>query len=120
MPTFRYSLTGRWWKGNTHLHSTASDGGKSFAELAALYRGAGYDFLCRTDHWTASDAGADEAAYPLVWLDGIELDGADASGAEYHVVALGTFQGIERGLGLARADRENFYVPAQKNTLRNH
>ena len=47
--------------------------------------------------------GADEAAYPLVWLDGIELDGADASGAEYHVVALGTLRGIEREMGLTRA-----------------
>jgi hypothetical protein len=100
MPAFRYATTGLWLKGNTHLHSTASDGGKTFAELAQLYASAGYDFLCRTDHWVASDARADPQAYPLLWLDGIELDGVDSTGASYHVVALGSFRGLEREMGL--------------------
>lgn len=100
MTTFRYSLTGNWYKGNTHLHSVASDGGKTKAELAAMYSAAGYDFLFLTDHWVASRASADPAAYPLAWFDGLELDGRDALGSVYHVVALGTFDGLEREMGL--------------------
>jgi len=107
MPTFRYHLDGNWYKGNTHIHSTASDGGKDFSDLARLYAEAGYHFLCRTDHWVASQAGAvgpDGGPFdPLVWLDGIELDGWDQTGACYHVVALGAFQGLDRDIGLEEA-----------------
>jgi len=53
---FRYDTSGQWYKGNVHVHSTASDGGKTLAEMAEMYASAGYDFLCRTDHWVASDA----------------------------------------------------------------
>ena len=35
MASTRYTLTGNWYKGNTHLHSTASDGGKTVDELAS-------------------------------------------------------------------------------------
>ena len=102
MPEFRYSMPGRWWKGNTHIHSTASDGGKTFAELAELYHNAGYDFLYRTDHWVASDTRSDKEEYPILWLDGIELDGVDSTGSSYHVVALGSFQGLQPGMDLQR------------------
>ncbi len=103
MPQFRYPMTGRWWKGNTHIHSTLSDGGMNFRELAELYRGAGYDFLFRTDHWVASDVCSDPEEYPLLWLDGVELDGDDATGVGYHVVALGSFRGIVPGMNLQQA-----------------
>jgi hypothetical protein len=103
MPEFRYANPARWWKGNTHIHSTVSDGGKNFVELADLYTAAGYHFLFRTDHWVASDVRSDSAPYPLLWLDGVELDGVDSTGAGYHVVGLGSFQGIERGMGLEAA-----------------
>ncbi len=110
MNSFRYDGSGSWYKGNTHLHSTASDGGRSFAELAALYHSAGYDFLFRTDHWVESDAGQDGEAAPLLWLDGIELDGRDATGAYYHVVCLGRVAGLRREDGfeacLAAARRQ--------------
>ena len=99
----RYSTTGTWYKGNTHLHSTASDGGWTFAELAQAYAGAGYDFLFRTDHWVCSDVAADSDDYPLLWLDGIELDGRDDAGSYYHVVGLGSFGGITREMGLVAA-----------------
>ncbi len=98
--TFRYDTSGRWFKGNTHLHSTASDGGRTFTELADLYASANYDFLFRTDHWVCSDAAADGAPHPLLWLDGIELDGQDRTGAGFHVVCLGAVHGIRREDGL--------------------
>jgi hypothetical protein len=92
MPVFRYRTRGNWYRGNCHIHSTASDGGKTFAELAQMYAQEGYDFLFRTDHWVSSDVEGDENEYPLLWLDGIELDGRDHGGSSYHVVCLGRFE----------------------------
>ena len=103
MRSFRYDTSGAWYKGNTHIHTPASDGGKPVAEVAEMYAGAGYDFLYLTDHWVASDVAADAADYPLLLLDGIELDGEDDSGASYHVVCLGRFTGIAREMGLMAA-----------------
>lgn len=103
MQRSRYGASGNWYKGNVHIHSTASDGGRTFAQLAEMYAEAGYDFLCRTDHWAASDAAADPDGYPLLWLDGVELDGRDETGAWYHVVCLGRVGGIERGMELVAA-----------------
>jgi hypothetical protein len=98
--TFRYDTSGQWFKGNTHLHSTASDGGKTFAELAELYASADYDFLFRTDHWVNSDTASDSTSFPLLWMDGVELDGHDAKGSYFHVVCLGKVDGICRENGL--------------------
>ncbi len=103
MNRFRYQQSGRWYRGNTHLHSVASDGSKTFAELADLYSGAGYDFLFRTDHWVCSEVGNDVEASPLLWMDGIEIDGRDALGANYHVVCLGTLKGLDREIGFQAA-----------------
>ena len=41
---------GRWFKGNLHAHSTVSDGTKTPAERAQMYRAHGYSFLALTDH----------------------------------------------------------------------
>jgi hypothetical protein len=100
---FRYDTSFSWYKGNTHLHSTASDGGKDFPELADLYYAAGYAFLFRTDHWVLSDVESDRADYPLLWLDGVELDGQDPTGADYHVVCLGNLSGLKEEDGLEAA-----------------
>lgn len=109
MKTFRYAARKHWFKGNTHLHSTASDGAKTFAEIAAMYASTGHDFLFRTDHWVASNVASDREEYPLLWLDGVELDGLDHKGTPYHVVCLGRVEGISRADGLVaglRAARE--------------
>ena len=103
MPTFRYAMNSNWYKGNTHIHSTVSDGGKNFVELAQIYAEAGYHFLFRTDHWVTSDARSDTQSYPLLWLDGVELDGVDHTGAEFHVVALGSFEDLDYQAGLEKA-----------------
>lgn len=100
---FRYGPVQNWFKGNTHIHSLASDGGKHFSELAEMYAGAGYDFLFRTDHWVSAAVRTDKTRYPVLWLDGLELDGVDETGAAYHVVCLGTFKGIAREMGFPAA-----------------
>jgi hypothetical protein len=86
---FRYHTSGRWYKGNTHVHTTASDGGKTLPEVGELYAGAGYDFIFVTDHWVASDVEGESLSSPLLWLDGVEIDGRDDTGALYHVACLG-------------------------------
>jgi hypothetical protein len=103
MLSFRYNMTGRWWKGNCHIHSPYSDGGKTFAELAQMYAAQGYEFLFHTDHWVASDVESDPAQYPLLFLDGLELDGRDWGGNEYHVLCLGSFKDIRREMGIVGA-----------------
>ena len=45
-----FSQPGRWYRGNLHTHTTASDGEQSVTERCAAYRAAGYDFLAITDH----------------------------------------------------------------------
>ena len=100
MTITRYRPGGRWFKGNTHIHSTVSDGGKTFAQLERMYAGKGYDFLFRTDHWRASNVRAGAQAGKLLWMDGVELDGKDHTGAAYHIVGLGTFHGIDQADGL--------------------
>ncbi len=100
MSTFRYNLNGRWFKGNCHIHTPASDGGTSVAGLSAMYAGQGYDFLCRTDHWVASDVAADTEEYPLLWLDGVELHGRDYGDSYYHVLCLGKFTGLDERMGI--------------------
>jgi hypothetical protein len=101
---FRYLKTEKWLKGNTHIHSTKSDGGQDFAQLARMYASKGYDFLFRTDHWVASDVKAESESYPLLWLDGVELDGfLKDTGSTFHIVCLGSFKELTRELGLERA-----------------
>jgi hypothetical protein len=103
MKSFRYDCSGKWFKGNTHIHSAVSDGRLDFKELAELYSKAGYDFLFRTDHWASSDVNVDSEDYPLLWCDGVELDGRDSAGSSYHVVCLGHFDEFEREKGFDAA-----------------
>lgn len=100
---FRYKTSGSWYKGNTHLHSTVSDGGKTLEELAQLYADEGYDFIAYTDHWASSDVNSLDIDVPIMLLDGIELDGFDDTGAYYHTVCLGKTEGLQR---------EDGFVPA--------
>ena len=100
----RYNITnGKWFKGNVHIHSIVSDGGKSFSEIAELYASLGYDFLYRTDHWVASDVGTDTSHYPLLWLDGIEIHAKGQSNSIYHILCLGTLAGISNEMTIKTA-----------------
>lgn len=50
MATTLFSSTGGVYRGNLHGHSTHSDGRNSPAEVVELYRAAGYDFTCLSEH----------------------------------------------------------------------
>ena len=95
MSTLRFPSEGGWYKGNTHIHTNRSDGGMEPHATAELYAGAGYDFIAFTDHWVPSRI-ADDPEYPLLVLDGVELDGNDENGVYYHVVCIGGFRNVRR------------------------
>ena len=44
----------RWWSGDLHMHTIHSDGDWTIAELISSARNSGLDFICITDHNTAS------------------------------------------------------------------
>ncbi|MFQ6048559.1 MAG: PHP domain-containing protein, partial [Phycisphaerae bacterium] len=68
-----FAIDGRWFRGNTHSHTTGSDGALSLEQRCAAYRQAGYDFLVITDHDVVGPA------------EPIDLDGLLAiPGAELH------------------------------------
>lgn len=52
------SNTATWYRGNTHAHTTNSDGDSSPAQVAARYRELGYNFLYITDHNKLTDVDA--------------------------------------------------------------
>jgi len=74
-------------KGNLHVHSTLSDGGKTREELIAMYREAGYDFLAFTDHSIFSDA-SKLSTPDFLCVDGVEMHGRGRDGTGVHVVAV--------------------------------
>jgi predicted metal-dependent phosphoesterase TrpH len=110
-PTF--SAPGRFWKGNIHTHSNASDGVRSPEAVCATYREAGYDFLALTDHFMA------KYGFPIVdtrpfrtghftTILGAELHApATQLGEIWHILAVGLptefapLQEGETGAGLA-------------------
>ncbi|MFF4254273.1 CehA/McbA family metallohydrolase [Streptomyces sp. NPDC001663] len=90
-PPSRAAGRGRaWYRGDCHLHSWHSDGRRTPAEIAALARSAGLDFINSSDHNTqASHAHwAPEAGDDLLILLGEEVTTRNG-----HVLALGTDPG---------------------------
>ena len=64
-----------------HTHTTLSDGHKTPAEVAAIYKAAGYDAIALTDHW--------------VYGEGGELEGlCILSGCEYNVSGVDEWMGV--------------------------
>ncbi|WP_435838632.1 CehA/McbA family metallohydrolase [Streptomyces achromogenes] len=79
-----------WYRGDCHLHSWHSDGRRTPAEIAALARAAGLDFVNSSDHNT-------NAAHPH-WADAADDDllvllGEEVTTRNGHVLALGTDPG---------------------------
>jgi hypothetical protein len=84
-----FALSGRWYKGNLHAHTTNSDGRLSPEEVIALYRDAGYDFLCITDHEVVTQTKAGQDSEFLL-LPGAELNGGRSEiGERFHVLGFG-------------------------------
>lgn len=79
-----------WYRGDCHLHSWHSDGRRTPAEIAALARAAGLDFINSSEHNTHSSHPhwADHAGDDLLIMLGEEVTTRNG-----HVVALGTDPG---------------------------
>lgn len=52
------SWSGSWYKGNTHTHTTESDGDSPPEHVALWYKQNGYDFLVLSDHNVFTDPAA--------------------------------------------------------------
>ncbi|UCB42248.1 MAG: PHP domain-containing protein [Dehalococcoidales bacterium] len=100
---FRYDCSGKWFKGNLHMHTTLSDGRLTLAEACALYAERGYDFISITDHRVPFVGAESGEQFPIMILDGIELDGRDDQGSGYHAVCIGDVGGISRDMDLTEA-----------------
>lgn len=75
----------KWYKGNTHTHTTNSDGRLTPNEAIELYKSKGYDFLCLTDHYKQSEP---VDCSEFLQLSGVELDCMKEHSA-YHIVGIG-------------------------------
>lgn len=60
-----------FYKGNTHAHSTQSDGRLSPEEVFETYHSAGYDFLALTDHWHVN---SEQRYKGMLVIPGVEYD----------------------------------------------
>ncbi|MEU1593873.1 CehA/McbA family metallohydrolase [Streptomyces sp. NPDC005708] len=90
-PPSRAKGRGRaWYRGDCHMHSWYSDGRRTPAEIAALARAAGLDFINTSEHNTHSSHAhwADQAGDDLLILTGEEVTTRNG-----HVLALGTDPG---------------------------
>lgn len=90
-----FAAPGRFWRGNLHMHSTASDGAHPVAEACAAYAREGYDFVAMTDHFLpqyghpVTDT-RDCARPGFITLAGAELhQGRLRNGELWHIVAVG-------------------------------
>ncbi len=91
-----------FYRGNTHAHSTRSDGRLSPEEVFETYRSAGYDFLALTDHWKVAE---EERYKGMLVIPGVEYD-FDFQTQVLHLVCLyqraGDAHGISRGISHLR------------------
>lgn len=83
-----FKQQGQWYRGNTHSHSTESDGQLSVSDRFSAYRDAGYDFLVLTDHRKVNDV------EPYSTSDFLAISGSEVhpsnpyGGGTYHFVAI--------------------------------
>jgi hypothetical protein len=83
-----FTRPGQWFKGSLHIHSTASDGERTPAEVLDWYCNQDYHVLALSDHDVLSKPQV--VAEDFITLGGIEVEGVDPASGLYHLVGLGT------------------------------
>ncbi len=95
-----FEQPGRFYKGNTHTHSTNSDGQVTAEQRRDAYRQRGYDFLVMTDHRGVTPVEG-LSGDGFLTVPGIEVHPPNPYGGElYHIVGIGVSEFID-------ADRMN-------------
>jgi hypothetical protein len=95
MGTEAFAAPGKFWRGNIHTHSNRSDGRHGPEEVCRIYREAGYDFLCLSDHFQAKYGFPVTDTRPFrtsrfTTLLGAELHApANSHGELWHILAAG-------------------------------
>lgn len=86
----------RWFKGNTHCHTTNSDGDESPEGVVKWYKDHGYHFLVITDHDVLTDIKplVTEDTDNFLLIPGEEISGRH-NGKPIHLNALNTTKHIE-------------------------
>jgi hypothetical protein len=90
-----FSLPGRFLRGNTHSHTTHSDGALPLEHVVQRYKESGYDFLAITDHFLPAYGFPLTDARPyqterFTPISGVELHAPrTANSALWHITALG-------------------------------
>jgi len=85
MATFAITVdppSGPWFRGNTHTHTTQSDGDSSPEVVTAWYHDAGYNFLVLTDHNKLVDPATVTLPNPCR-EDFILIPGEEVTGSKY-------------------------------------
>lgn len=82
--------SGKWYKGNTHSHTSLSDGRLTPETLTEKYKMNGYHFIAITDHWLYGIHQKLQSKDFLV-LGGVEFDVSVVPNSKrtYHLVAIG-------------------------------
>ena len=89
-----FKQPGQWYRGNTHSHSTESDGRLPIADRFAAYREAGYDFLVLTDHRKVNDI-SNYSEDGFLAISGSEVHPNNPYGGDtYHIVAINIHERI--------------------------
>ena len=89
-----FKQSGQWYRGNTHSHSTESDGRLPMADRFAAYHEAGYDFLVLTDHRKVNDVSA-HSRDGFLAISGSEVHPSNPYGGDtYHIVAINLYERI--------------------------
>ena len=85
---------GAWFKGNTHTHTTESDGDTPPAQVVEWYRTHGYDFLVLTDHNVLTDPSPWQSDPDFLLIPGEEVT-SQFEDAPVHVNGLGLLRVVE-------------------------
>jgi len=75
-----FENNGNWYKGNTHLHTTNSDGTLTPEEICEIYKNAGYNFISITDHGKITSG---QKFSDFLLIPGVELNKGN-----FHVVGI--------------------------------
>lgn len=88
--TIYRSLPAAGYKGNTHAHSTASDGTGTAVQMVTAYKNAGFNFATITDHdWYIAEPTADPGVAGILFVPGMEETAQSGFAAgDHHIVAL--------------------------------